>query len=652
MRFGILPLSVGLALTSLATAQTCITSPFAGGSGGVPGGAVYFSVDVVPTGGVTFTSLDLNLNTAPIGNTVGCEVWARFGSGYSGNESAPGWYFVAEGTGTMAGTGSPTSMTLSAPFWLPAGTNALAVVATGGASHTYSVGSGANQTVTDSVVTLSLGSATSVPFFGAPFTPRVANCTLCYNLGGTAAYPNFRVGTPAGALPLFVDFTNLSYSFDASGVQLWRWDFDGDGTFDIAGNSPAEQNPQWIYGTAGSYDVTLEITDATGVYTRTMAGAVQVGDLTTNSDSADLLHYVFNEPPRVGNLGVYNAASSDLAPEFATISNDNWQGETGRPMFQGAETGFGCLDEAGVISSGAINTGLPLKARSMTIAWWHRIGQFGAGTANAFAYVFGGPGSDMRCFIDGAAGTGMIRYTGTAAGNVNTVTNIKAGFADVWTHLALVVDDVAGTATWYINGAQDVQVNYTPGTHIVNRDQFWVGYHSGTQNYTTFYSMDDFRFYSRALSPTEVATVAGGVEPAVATVYGTGCPGAGAVVPTIGASGGAPSVGNSGFTIELDNLEPNSFGGFAFGYYANQLTAAGGPLPFDISGLGLGFAAGCNVEIGELAALGFNFQATGATSQPLPIPINPALSGAHLYVQGVAIGSVFCLSDALDISMK
>lgn len=645
--------AAAISFAPFASAQNCLTTLFAGGnSGGNINNTVYFTATVAPANGVTFTSFDLNLDSATVGATVGCEVYARFGSGHAGNEDQPGWIYLTSGTGTMAGIGLATTMTFNSPCWLPNGVNALAIRATGGAKHVYTNGNGSNQNYSNADLTLDLGSATNSLFTLPLFNPRIANVTLCYNVGGGTAYPDFDVSTPVGPGPLTVNFIDKTYTTDPAGIAIWQWDFDNDGTFDVSGNTPAEQNPQWVFAVPGAYDVRLEVLDNFGTATRVRTGVVTVGAPTSNTESADLLHYLFNEPPRPGQLGVYNAASTDLAPRFGEASNDLWQGDPNRPLFQTGEAGFGCLGEAGVGGSNAVDTGLALSVTNMTIAWWHRTGNNGASVSNGFAYVFGGPGSTQRCFIDGNAGTGLLRYSGTGVGDVNSFTDIRTGQAGVWTHVALVIDNDNGNASWYINGALDVTQPFTPGDHVVERDEFWVGFHNGTQNYSLFYSMDDFRMYSRALDATEVATIATGREPAATTVYGVGCAGPGGLVPQTSASGGAPVVGNPLYAIEVDDAEPSSFAGFAFGRFCNQATAVGGTLPAPLAPLGLGFGAGCELEIGDLITVALTFQATGSTTVQLPIPNNPALNGGHIFAQGLVIGSQFVVGDAIDIGLK
>jgi PKD repeat protein len=643
-----------LALHGLAIGQSCLTSTFAGPTNATIGGAVYLDLGVTSANGITLSTLDLNLHGVATGVTVGCELWARFGSTYVGNELVPGWVYLGAGTGTMTTAGSPTTMTFASPIWFPTGVHGVAIAATGGTGHRYTTGNGTNQSFSDANISLSLGSATNVPFTAAVFTPRVANLTVCYNQGGSAAYPWFTTGQAVGAAPLAVAFTDVSWSGAPGGVLVWRWDFDGDSVFDVQGSTPAEQNPTWVYANPGTYSVTLEILDANGPTSRTRTNLVRVAALTNNTDSADILHFPFNEPPRAGSLSVYNAAASQVAPTFATMSTAGWQGDPLRPAFQTGELGYGCLQEAGVISVNHVATGWPLDAQDMTISWWHRIGSFGGGTANAFAYVFGGNGSQaVRCFVEGAAGTGRLRYAGSQVGDFNTVADIKTGRTDVWTHVTLVVDNAAGLASWYIDGVLDNTKTFAPGTHRATNTEFLVGRHNGTQNYSLFYSMDDFRLYGRVLQPAEIAALAAGAQAATTTNYGVGCPGSQPAAPRAGSAGGAPAIGNSTYTVTVAGAEPGAIGLALLGLYQNQLGAAGGALPLDVSFLGLGFAPGCNLEVGEVLATPLVILSpTGGGSVGLPIPAVPSLAGSHFHAQWAVLSASSALSDAVHICVR
>ncbi|MCA8950775.1 MAG: PKD domain-containing protein, partial [Planctomycetes bacterium] len=69
-------------------------------------------------------------------------------------------------------------------------------------------------------------------------------------------HPDFTADVTNGATPLAVQFTDMSTTSSAGGVQSWAWDFDGNGTIDST-----LQNPSFVYNACGSYDVALTITD-------------------------------------------------------------------------------------------------------------------------------------------------------------------------------------------------------------------------------------------------------------------------------------------------------------------------------------------------------------------------------------------------------
>lgn len=74
-------------------------------------------------------------------------------------------------------------------------------------------------------------------------------------------------GTPlSGSAPLEVTFTDLS---TGTNVHSWTWDFGDEG-------SSSEQNPTHTYTAAGTYDVTLEVTDDAGTGSETKTAYIEV----------------------------------------------------------------------------------------------------------------------------------------------------------------------------------------------------------------------------------------------------------------------------------------------------------------------------------------------------------------------------------------
>ncbi len=76
-----------------------------------------------------------------------------------------------------------------------------------------------------------------------------------------------------------INFTDASVSTDPGGITAWAWDF-GDG------NTSTMQNPSNCFTTAGTYVVSLTVTDA--VASDTYTSVVTIGAATSSSQNADL----------------------------------------------------------------------------------------------------------------------------------------------------------------------------------------------------------------------------------------------------------------------------------------------------------------------------------------------------------------------------
>lgn len=180
----IITIALAAAFAVQASADSIMTL-FAGNNNGSAGGGVYFDV-TVSAAAIQITGFDVN-STAPAGTGFGFQAWTHTGT-YAGTEANPAaWTMVATGSGVAAGTDQPSAVTLNAPFVLNNGVNALALVLAdvGGGNavtHRYTNGNGSNQNYSNADVALSLGSATNVAFSGTPFSPRVWNGTIYYDV--------------------------------------------------------------------------------------------------------------------------------------------------------------------------------------------------------------------------------------------------------------------------------------------------------------------------------------------------------------------------------------------------------------------------------------------------------------------------------------
>ena len=90
----------------------------------------------------------------------------------------------------------------------------------------------------------------------------------------------------SGSAPLTVQFTDLSTGDD---ITAWAWDFNNDGNIDST-----EQNPEYIYTDAGTYSISLEVTNTEG------------------SDSATQMYYitVLSSETLPDKIGLYRPSTS------------------------------------------------------------------------------------------------------------------------------------------------------------------------------------------------------------------------------------------------------------------------------------------------------------------------------------------------------
>ncbi len=158
-----------------------LTSLFASNNGGSNGGAVYFDVTVGPAD-IEVTEIDINTDE---GGSFTMNVYTLVGT-YAGNETNAGaWTLASAASGTASGTiDTPSNAVLATPITLTAGTTygmALVLDATHG--HSYTNGDGTNQNYSNADMSMSLGSASNVPFTASIFSPRIFNGTIHYTAG-------------------------------------------------------------------------------------------------------------------------------------------------------------------------------------------------------------------------------------------------------------------------------------------------------------------------------------------------------------------------------------------------------------------------------------------------------------------------------------
>ncbi len=156
-----------------------LTTLFATNNGGSSGWAVMYDVTVGPAD-IEVTELDINTSST---TAFTLDLYVLTGT-YEGNElNLAAWGSpAASGSGTGAGTDSPSNVVLGAPVMLSANTTYGFAVVTTGVGQSYTNGDGTNQNYSNDDLSIALGSAVSGLFTGSVFTPRIWNGAISYNV--------------------------------------------------------------------------------------------------------------------------------------------------------------------------------------------------------------------------------------------------------------------------------------------------------------------------------------------------------------------------------------------------------------------------------------------------------------------------------------
>ena len=162
-----------------------ITTLFAGGNTGGDGGAVYFDINVLSPDGITIKKLFTNTDDSfVLGNM---DVYTRSGTSSGFQTSLAGWTLVSSGLGDSAGINNPSEFDVT-DFSLGVGVTGIAIVSSSNWGHLYTMGNGTNEFYSNSDLSLTLGSAKTVPFVvdGSVFSPRIWNGTIEYSVSSGA----------------------------------------------------------------------------------------------------------------------------------------------------------------------------------------------------------------------------------------------------------------------------------------------------------------------------------------------------------------------------------------------------------------------------------------------------------------------------------
>jgi hypothetical protein len=453
----------------------------------------------------------------------------------------------------------------------------------------------------------------------------------------TGVHADFGASRVRGFAPLAVQLTDRSFTTHPGGIASIAWDFQNDGIFDASGATATA-----TYTAPGSYTVRLRVRDAGGAASERIATQLVhvFAPPTSNTQSAEILNFHCDE---VRGNRAFNAASTSFAPSFGTFPVSTWQGAANRAGFQANEPGFGCIaTNASAPASHILDTGWPVElCGAFTLAWWQRrAGPHGPETMRVASF-----GAEATLETGGALGNSFELALAIPATRLRSNGGADSPLG-VWTHVALVVDDDAGTAEWRINGLVNASQSFTPGIFRMRSTRtlsFGGDASSSAVPYLRSYDLDDLRLYARVVPiAPRGPLVSWTPQRAVNTRYDFGCSSSGPI-PAIDGNG-APALGNAGYAITLAGLPAGSAATLVVGFTTHVF----GIFPLDLSSL---LGAGC--ALAPFPDFSFPVAApSGSASFASPIPADPLLVGAHSYCQWLATGPSLALSPGLDIHLR
>lgn len=234
-------------------------------------------------GGGTYSNVTVQMSTAAVDQASPSTTFAAnhgpdLLTVHSGN--------VAFLAGTGAGTAVPgptvVDLPLAAPFLYNPATGSDLVVDVDFASGSFT---GSGVTAIDVSTTTPLASRVYNTVNTSPTGITTINHGMVMEVEYTPAnglYAAFSTSATRGASPLTVQFTDRSFSSAPGGVVAWSWDLNGDGTVDSTA-----QNPSFVYGSCGTWNVSLTVLDAANPSsTLTRTGLVVTDEVTPSFTTA------------------------------------------------------------------------------------------------------------------------------------------------------------------------------------------------------------------------------------------------------------------------------------------------------------------------------------------------------------------------------
>jgi hypothetical protein len=207
-----------LAITSIAVAQTPLTTLYAGGNGLGGNTAVYFDLTVQAP--VQITQLDVNALGGTGASVI--EFWT-VPTTWVGNDTNPAAWTLMGSSASVAAQaqGTPTVAPITSPFLLAPGTYGVAITYVGTLGPAYTNGTGTNQVYSTNELTLSAGASGGI-FTGAVNNPRVWNGSIHYIVQGSGTFAtatNYGTGCVAKAASFYEHFTTTP-SIDLSNTAF------------------------------------------------------------------------------------------------------------------------------------------------------------------------------------------------------------------------------------------------------------------------------------------------------------------------------------------------------------------------------------------------------------------------------------------------